>query len=304
MIIKSLGRKGSGSFTALSDYILREDAVYKNPDGSPYMVAHNVFGNLEEIRKQIEANENLRINKRANNNTTVHTILSFAREDADKLTPEKLDRIAREYIERLNPDSLAIASFHISNGQNPHIHILQAGCVNGHALRVDRSTFAQLKNDMELWQATEFPELTASEIQHNQGNSQNQDEERHLKESEKERIRNLAQASFSMSQNRQEFVSLLAEEGLGVYERNGQITGISGDRNYRLSTLNIDLAELDIREQRMQEIQVVENNERNQPENSPESKGQEKEEFTEEREDELSEEERKRMDELDEMLER
>lgn len=254
MILKSIGVKNPNAYVNLMAYITRDTAVLKE-NNTPYLITHNVFGNKEQIIDQLRANEEGRVHpRRSNTNLLLHTIISLAEVDADKVSPDMLERLVREFM-AYSPDVLHVAALHMA--RNPHAHIISSGCdMNGLANRVDRETFQRKKQDLQEL----FPELKAVEHGKHADVPRSRGEytmEQAGKISRKEELRQNVSALFELSTSKEEFFALLKEEGYETYMRGGEVKGIEADRNYRFSTLDIDLHELDLRSNRLQELAAI-----------------------------------------------
>jgi hypothetical protein len=262
MIVKSIGAKAPGSYGRLISYILRPEAVLLDKAGQPVTIRHNVFGSAKEIEEQFKNNNSLRLNHRSNNNLLLHTILALSEKNKEDITPAMLEHLSREYIRLLDPDSLAFGAVHMSG--NPHAHILvSASNLLGHSTRVSREEFQRIKQELQAIQMRDYPELSESVVEHGGGHMARSDREYQIQRagrvSRKDELKEVIAASFELSHSREEFFSQLAEEGLNVYERGGEVKGVEDEqRNYRFQTFGIEMAELDKREERLRELECRE----------------------------------------------
>jgi hypothetical protein len=292
MLVKTLGRKGAHAVARSLAYIARDQAVMKNLDGTNLVFTRNIYGkSLAEVQKEFQENEAKRLHRRSNNNQLLHTVLSFHPRDKEKLTTEKLQRLTEEYFKLLNPDALYYATVH-QNTDAVHVHCIVSGSdILGNATRIDREKFHALKEDLQQIQQDLYPELEASVVNHGAEQTGFIKPDYWHKDgriSQKELLHEKLSASFELAHNRSEFFDLVKQDGLTIYSRGGTETGVSAGRNYRFTTMGLDLAELDKREERLNELEALTE--------VPEKIG---EQIIEE-EGEISEEE-KRMKELDEL---
>lgn len=263
MILKSLGAKGLNSIPRLLSYVNR-DAALKDTEGKIVSVTHNLFGN--DIEGEFRRNEAGRLRSRSDhNNVLMHTIISLSR--LDDVKPEMLVRLAEEFM-RMSPNALHYAVVHWEEGRHPHSHILSSGVdLEGRSTRISTEEHEAMRCELERMSRELYSELRHSNAEHGRGSRTKSGAEQHVERegrvSRKEEVAQIAEASFNLAMSREEFYSLLKnQEGVKVYERGGRMTGImSEERNYRFSTLGLDLAELDRREERLMELQPEGNNE-------------------------------------------
>lgn len=230
--------------------------------GQPVTIRHNVFGSIKEIEEQFKDNNARRLNHRSNNNLLLHTILALSEKNKEEITPDMLLHLSREYLKLLDPDSLAFGSIHMSG--NPHAHILvSASNLLGHSTRVSRDEFQRIKQELQAIQIRDYPELDQSVVEHGGGYMAKSEMEYQIQRagrvSRKDELKEMIAASFELAHSREEFFSLLADEGLNVYERSGEVKGIEDElRNYRFQTLGIQMEELDKREERLNALEQLE----------------------------------------------
>jgi hypothetical protein len=260
MIIKSIAIKDRLAFGRLIDYVRRDNAALKNRDGKIVEIRHNVFGAPNQIIQQFKENEAQRIHKRSNNNVLYHIVLSLSGED--EVTPEMMERLTREYIGLMNQDALYYCTIHMSEGnKNPHSHTLMSGVAAGKSVRISREEFKQAKIDLENKVRELYPHLIHSEVDHGKGGRGKSDKEWQIENkgrtSRHREVSELATASFELATSRDEFVSLLAEDGLKTYVRHNEVVGVEDDYNFRFENLGLDLSVLDERESRMVELGMM-----------------------------------------------
>ncbi len=263
MIVKSMGRKSSSSFTDLLTYITRDDAVIKDAKGNPFLIRHNVISKQATgIIKEFENNEANRRFQRKGKNYCYHDIIAFTAADTQKLTSEILEDLARTYIHLRNENSLAIAAIH-DDKSHQHIHIMLSGveAETGKAIRVSKKEYQAIKEKLQEYQIEKYPELV-SIVNHAHSLERNQtDKEFQVKAREgisrKEEIKQILANAYEQSYSSKEFYEKITENGLTTYERGGQM-GIEDNRNYRLSTLGYDQERLNELEQRFYRIEELE----------------------------------------------
>ncbi len=261
MIVKSIGAKGSGSYGRLIDYVLRDGAALRDKEGRLVTIRYNVFGSPQEIELQFRENEARRLHHRANNNALLHTILSLSGKNNGDITPEMLERLSLEYIRMVDPDCLAYGAIHM--GGNPHAHILISGSnMLGYSTRVSREEFQRIKQELQAMQMRDYPELADSVVEHGGGHMKRSEAEYQIeragRQTRKEQLKEIISVSHDLAGSREEFFDLLAQDGLTVYERGGEIKGIRDEgRSYRFQTVGADLAELDKRAERLAELETT-----------------------------------------------
>lgn len=166
MIIKSKSYKDENSFENVIRYVLRES------DKEQGFVISRFIGNKDYdpaiLAGEFRVNESYRIHKRRNNVKLYMEILSFKKEDAHKLTNEKLKKIARRYMTLRAKRSIALATVH-RDTEKTHLHIIFSGCEykTGLSNRISKEDFRDhVKLPMEQYQKMNFPELELSAIEH------------------------------------------------------------------------------------------------------------------------------------------
>ncbi len=162
MIIKSKSYKNKKAFQTVVKYILK--------DNNEILLTRFLRGkNLsnEEITRQLYKNEQYRVHKRSNSVKLFMEILSFHKDDAEKLTDRKLKQIARKYISLRANQSIALATIH-RDKDHTHLHILLSGVEyrTGKSIRMAREEYKEMKLQMEAFQTEKFPELQRSSINH------------------------------------------------------------------------------------------------------------------------------------------
>ena len=194
------------------------------------------------------------IKARKNGVILYHEIISFNQLDKNKLTPEVLLDVAREYLERRAKAALAYALPHF-NGKNPHVHlVISANPVRSRQkIRLSRREFQQVKQDLEKYQRERYPELRHSRIDHAGARSKikktrsEREKERKQRKARihapslKEILSQTIQKRLSQASALAEFKDLLQKEGYTLYQR-GKSWGIRNretHRKHRFKTLGV-----------------------------------------------------------------
>jgi len=99
---------------------------------------------------------------RKNGGVLYHEVLSLARADRKRATPEVLADLAHHYLTLGAPGVLGYGVVHMDG--NPHIHLMISGNLRGSRkkLRLGRAEFAQVKRDLEVYQKERYPFLSHS----------------------------------------------------------------------------------------------------------------------------------------------
>lgn len=247
MIIKIKSLRGRAVFRNLLTYILKSDEKISES----HIIRHNLNGNsIEEWINEFLHNEAGRLHKRKNNILLTHEIISFHPDDAPQLSVEKLERIAREYIERRNPNGLFLGAIHQeSNGGNIHIHFAVSAVeyATGRSLRMTKKQFQDLKKGVQRYQKEHFPELVHSLPSHGRPlQPQLSDREywhkQHSKElTVKEKLHLVINLALDEADDLDDFLGKISSNGLEPYFRKGGPTGILWNgRKYRFRTLGVE----------------------------------------------------------------
>jgi len=240
-----------------------------------------IHNNMEELSIVIEkrianmmwqyrSNDRNRIHKRKGETKFYHSILSFHKDDT--LTPKQLKQVVRKYAKERYPNSMVVALPHFDR-DHLHLHSLASSVEvgTGRTCYLTRKEFKEVKQRIERWQEQELG-LEHSKINHSKKKVQSllKDAEYQLnlkgKLSEKQQMNMRLAEIYSKSTSEKAFLKAL--KALNVYERNGKIAGLQGERRrYRLKTLGfskVRLEELnqsktkDVTKSRLEQIQKVE----------------------------------------------
>ncbi len=112
---------------------------------------------------------------------------------------------------------------------------------------MSRQAFREAKQDLELYQQQQFPELIYSRVDHSQRTSVSKvlvwNKELPDK-SDALSLREILNIAVEKAQSLAEFVRLIEQQGLRPYYRNGVLTGVwygrKKQRKYRLKKLGVE----------------------------------------------------------------
>lgn len=217
-----------------------------SPKERGFVVAHGLRGNtVASWVKQLKAHEATRVHKRKNSVVLTHELLSFHAADTNSITPEKLERLTREYI-RLRGNGKFLAVPHYDKSHY-HVHILASGVdVNGKAMRMSRSELGELKKKIQQYQVERYPELSKSLPTHGRKSKlrvtdkEIQMKKRTKKQTTRERVAEMVNLCRLRSRSDEKFFVLLSEKGMEVYQRGGKPYGVLfNERKYRFATLGM-----------------------------------------------------------------
>ena len=265
MILDSLSRKkGLEDIPALLRYI-------DNPDkatGDAFFWGLSSELDLGEIEKRFL--ENL-TPPRKGGVYIRHFVMSFSGKDGAHLTDTVLLDMARQWLVRGYPRCLAYVRIH-RDTNNPHVHMAVSANERRSEKRprMSRKQFADLKQELESYQRSQYPELKHSTNDHGKKKRlREQGREEIFSEipetqTTKQRLSEQVHARFDASVGLQDFCDRLREAGLEPYERGGKLTGIWAEKKtqkFRFRTLKLDLTPLieleaflaDLEERKIQE---------------------------------------------------
>ena len=246
MIIKSLSRKGSPSFKQVIDYINKPSAKGKEA------VLHNLLSTsdkLKSIEKEFLENSRYAVcsKKRV---ALYHEILSFSPKDSDKLTPDIIENLTREYLKLRASNALAYAKAHYER-DNIHVHILISGnqVKSRRQLRLTRAQFNKAKIDMEKYQKEHYPELENSvvfkevkgKIKQGKTRAEREMERSDKTKTQKQIIQETILNALAASYSKDQFIENLKSRGFEFYQR-GKTKGVlqaASSRKYRLKALGL-----------------------------------------------------------------
>lgn len=254
-ILKHLTRKGKNGSSPLLRYIFRY--IY-NPEKStlvtqanPFLIRHNIRSrSIAGYIKEFDAVETNRIHTRGSKQTSVHhSILSWSAKDTQHITEEIISDITRHYIKLHVPECLVVGTVH-RDRQHLHVHLaISSTRLNGKACRVSKAGFAKIKEELNEYQRTKFPQLKHSLPQHGRKREGNIytviSSDKRL--SKKCQLQNEIKKIQSESKSLKDFLQTLITRGFQPYFRGKEqcMLGVKvADRKYRLKTLGIDPKDL------------------------------------------------------------
>lgn len=246
MIIKSMSRK-EASFGQLYDYITRDKDLDHH-----YRFTHNfIRQNREGILQEFHRNAQL-LKQRKNSNYLYHEIISITRSQkiSEQQQKEILHELVTQYVQSRARDCLVYGGLHDEKTANLHFHLMiSSNRLNDSSrYRLSKKQFDEAKRGLESYVLTKYPELEQAQLitqERKRGNSSNKEQElkrRTKQPSQKDRVQQNLRDIFHSSASKQEFFSLLDEQGLSIYLR-GQQVGVQENksgRKHRLTTLELD----------------------------------------------------------------
>ncbi len=247
MIIKSMSRKGG--VKKLIEYVNKDNFQQK----TLLWNLETNKNNLKKITREFLENKKF-IKARKNGVVLYHEVLSFNKLDTKKLTPEILLDIAQEYLAARANTALAYAVPHF-NGLNPHVHIIISAneYKSSQKIRISKWEFKHIKQKIEHYQRTKYPDLCHSQINHvgtdkkTKKTRSEREKERRLSgdRGQKLNIKDLLaqemRKKLFQASSLPEFEGLLIKEGYTLYRR-GKTQGIvqkETGKKHRFSTLGI-----------------------------------------------------------------
>ena len=258
----------TGSYRQLLEYFLKEQKR-SNPKEKEYVIQHNVKGTgVEQWVKAFEANEAKRLVKRSDSVKLYHEVMSISNLDSDKVSKTQLQDLANKYIELRNPNGMVIAVPHYEKN-NVHYHFCFSGTEieTGKSLRISKTDFALFKKELQSYQMERYPALANSIVGHGKKqmqkskvkNREYQLTKRTRQPSERERVKQTVEVSYSKSLSQADLMHRLSEQGLKTYHRGGKAQGVEFGCRYRFGSLGFDekkLGELNYRDEALKGIQV------------------------------------------------
>jgi Relaxase/Mobilisation nuclease domain len=246
-------------------------------DGRSFIVTHNLKGNtIKSWEKQFLENETHRLVHRKDSVKFTHEILSWSREDADKISLQKLEDMTRRYLELRNPNGMYLAVPHTDKAHY-HCHIIASGVAyrTGKSLHPSRPVLQKLKKEIQEYQIEKYPELEKSVVSHGKRDVSRLTEKEYQyklrtgRVTDREQVIGMLKSSYRKAESKETFIELLKESGLKTYDRSGKTTGIIfNDRKFRFSRLGFTeerLMELEQFGIRKSEIRKVREKEQNLP---------------------------------------
>jgi hypothetical protein len=240
MIVKSKARR-TNSFKQLVGYLFSDKGRTKT--GFDFILTRNIKGeNPEEWVSQLEANEQFRIRTGINSTKVLHEIISFHKNDTQNLTTEKLRLITEEYLDMRSPNGMFIAIPHL-NDDHLHIHICGSPLeyLTGKNLRMSRREFQTIKQRIQEFQFSKFPELSHSIVKHTNGSMENKGIQKMDKSHESIKLE-LGSLLNSFKGNLNQLRDYLKPHNVEIYFRGGKEAGVVFQgKKYRFKRLGIAL---------------------------------------------------------------
>ena len=138
-----------------------------------------------------------------------HIALSFKPEDKDKLTDEKMAKIAREYMELMGIRDTQFILVRHHNTANPHCHLVYNRVDNNGRIISDK--FERKRSEKIVKHLKDKYGLTYSD-----GKGQTRTERLHYTERTKFEIQNAVKTAMQASRSWQQFADRLKQQGIGV----------------------------------------------------------------------------------------
>lgn len=243
-------------YKKLLNYMLHDEGRLFNKEKRSFVITHNLKGNtINQWEQQFKENETFRIRKRTDSVLYTHEIISFHKDDAKNISLDKLENMARTYIQKRKINGMFVAVPHFDK-DHYHIHICASGLEyhTGKSLRMTKMDFQKLKKDIQNYQIEHFPELSKSVVKHEKKTLNKEQSKEYNKitqtekeyqyklrtgrATEKEQILGMLKTCYKSSTSKDDFFNKLKECGLKTYIRSGKTTGIIfGNHKFRLNRL-------------------------------------------------------------------
>lgn len=236
------------AYRKLLEYMLKDGDKLHDKEKRTFVISHNLKGRtIDQWVKQYAENETYRKIKRKDSIKITHEILSWHKDDTANITIEKLEDMAREYMQKRNPNAQYIAVPHFDK-DHYHVHVAVSGLEyrTGKSMRMTKGNFQKLKKDIQAYQLEHYPELTNSVVSHekqNENKPKETDKEYQYKrrtgrKTDKEQLQAILQSCFKASTSKEDFYKKLKENKLKTYQRGGKTTGIFyKNQKFRLNKL-------------------------------------------------------------------
>ena len=227
--------------------------------GFSFAITHNLKGDsIYDWTNQFKTNEEYRQNKRVDSVKLTHEIISFHKNDAQNISLDKLEDIARQYVRERNVNGMFLAVPHFDK-EHYHIHICASGIEyqTGKSMRLDKKKLRELKQKIQQYQIEKYPELIKSVVNHGKlpkerallSEKEFQYKLRTGRATDKEQLIGMLKTCYKKANSKDDFFENLKECGLKSYIRGGKTTGIVfNNKKFRLKRLGFTderLQELD-----------------------------------------------------------
>jgi hypothetical protein len=249
MVVKSMSRK-TVSFAQLLGYFRRGAAEECEP------ILHNLISDTAEaIDEEFRANAQHIV--QPGRVILFHEVISLAVADRPYVDQRVLEDLARFYLERRAPDSLAYGQIHLT--ANAHVHLLISGnrIASSRQSRLSRQEFDGVKLELERYQRERYPLLSHSLVHAfrdgrsarvKRGRAEGE-RSRRLRaagkrddSSRKDLIAAFFRETAELARSEEEWRQLLGARNLRLYRRGTRLGIEEGltSRKYRLATLGVE----------------------------------------------------------------
>ena len=234
MIFKILGIKNNspGTIARVLSYISEDKGRIFNPE--EHAIYHNLMHtDLDLVAKEFENNYTDFATARAGGNIAIHVVVAHSPLNSDKLTPEMMDEIVREFLEYGYGEALAYSNHHLSE-YNLHSHaLISANLISSKiGTRLSKDQLRDMHEHMREFVKERYPELDLGFDMKNYGKKLNNSKAYHtLKRNpdlvlDKDALANQVQSIFKESLNTTDFYQKLEEQGHETYEYMNETKGI------------------------------------------------------------------------------
>lgn len=222
-------------------------------DKSSFTITHNLWGDdVKEWTEQYRENDTFRQRKQKNQVFLSHEILSWHKDETN-ITLEKMEDMAREYIQLRNPNALYVATPHMDkNHRHVHLAVSATEYGTGKSMRMSKEQFQELKQNIQAYQKEKYPELSKSIVDHSKKvkalltDKEYQVKLRTRRASQKEQLIELLNTCYEKASSKENFYELLKTNKLRAYERAGKVSGIYfADKKFRLNRIGFSKERLE-----------------------------------------------------------
>ena len=171
MIVKAISHKSTkrSSMKKLIQYVFNPEKMKDIEQGREALIVKHLvrgYGDNDKWADAFYQNDQQATFMHAKRTVLRHEIISFSPDSKQHITREKLKVIAKWYLKNRSSKSLCIGAVHWD--ASPHIHFITSGVgIDTKSTRISRTEFKQFKIDLQEFQQSKFPELSASVVDHN-----------------------------------------------------------------------------------------------------------------------------------------
>ena len=263
MIVKSL-RHSSKQASSSVKYLMDGIPVEKEKQ---WLIFRNITSGYDQDSIIMEFNESanlLRISPNRKTTVRYHEILGFSHKDIPRLTREKSQVIANEYLGLRDPENFAKALCvpHKEKDGHPHIHILltsnSVGSSRSGDLMMSNARYYDIRRDIERFMLQTYPELhqsivylTEKEIRsllpekyQTERRMMELEQPKPKKETVKDQVSIKIKSLLEKSNSLNDFIDRINKQSAyQTYSRRGKLTGVilQNNKKFRFSTLGINL---------------------------------------------------------------